>query len=190
MSNELRRHIEEITPLTDEEFSYILSHFTEKKLKKHQYLVQVGDNVMHTYWVQKGLLKATYTDEKGKEHILQFAMENWWMSDYQAYFTQTQAILNVDCLEDVELLGLSYENREKICKELHKMEFFFRKKANSGFIALQKRMLSLMSDDAKKRYDLLLKQYPALFQRVPKTIIAAYLGVSRETLSRFHKKSE
>jgi CRP-like cAMP-binding protein len=187
MSKELRQHIEEIIPLTDKEFSYILSHFTEKKLKKHQYLIQMGDEIAHTYWVSKGLLKATYTDEKEKEHIVQFAMENWWITDYQAYFTQTKAILSVDCLEATELLCLSYENREKLCKELHKMEHFFRRKANIGFIALQKRMLSFMTNSSETRYNLLLKQYPTLFQRVSKSIIAAYLGVSRETLSRFNK---
>jgi len=187
MSETLRKHIEEIVSLTDKEFTLVLSHFTKKKLKKHQYLIQAGDSVNHTYWVKKGLLKASYTDEKGKEYILQFAMENWWITDYQAYFTRTKAILDVDCLEDTELLCLSFENREKICAELHKMESFFRKKANSGFIALQKRMLSFMADDSKKRYELLLKQYPHLFQRVPKSIIASYLGVSRETLSRFNK---
>jgi CRP-like cAMP-binding protein len=187
MSKDLRNHFEEIIALTDMEFYYILSHFTEKKLKKHQYLIQIGDEVLHTYWVQKGLLRAVYTDEKEKEYILQFAMENWWITDYQAYFAQSKAILNVDCLEDTELLCLSYENREKLCKEFHSLEYFFRKKANSGFVALQKRMLSFMVDDSKKRYDLLLVQYPALFQRVSKAIIALYLGVSRETLSRLNK---
>ena len=186
MSKELRKHIEEIISLEDSEFDYISSLFTEKKLKRHQYLIQVDEPVTHTYWVKKGLLKASFIDERGKEHIIQFAMENWWISDYLAYFTQTNSILTVNCLEDTELLCLSFENREKICREMHKMEYFFRKKANSGFIALQKRMLSFMADSPQKRYALLLKQYPKLIQRVPKSILALYLGVSRETLSRFN----
>ncbi|GAB0154952.1 Crp/Fnr family transcriptional regulator [Chryseobacterium sp. Alg-005] len=184
----LKAHFEEIIELTDDEFAYILSHFTTKKLKKHQFLIQIGDKVNHTYWVKKGLLKAAYTDEKEKEHILQFAMENWWITDYQAYFTRTNAILNIDCLENSELLCLSYENREKLCREMQKVEHFFRKKANSGFIALQKRMLSFMSNNIKERYEILLSQYPHLFQRVSKTIIASYLGVSRESLSRLNTK--
>jgi len=187
MNPDLKTHFQELIELTDNEFDYIFSHFEHKKLKKHQYLIQTGNAVEHTYWVKKGLLKASYTDDNDKEHILQFAMENWWITDYQSYFTQSKAILNVICLEDVELLGLSFDNREKLCKEFHKLEFFFRKKANSGYVALQKRMLSFMAHDAKKRYDLLLTQYPLLFQRVPKTVIASYLGVSRETLSRLHK---
>ena len=187
MEIELRKHFEEIISLTDEEFEYIFSHFTKKKLKKNQFLLQVDDEVKHTYWVKKGLLLATYTDANDKEFIIQFAMENWWITDYQAYFTGNKAIMNVQCLEDSELFCLSYENREKLCDKLHKVERFFRKKANSGYIALQRRMLSLLSDNTQKRYETLLSQYPNLFQRVPKTIIAAYLGVSRETLSRLSK---
>ena len=184
MSVELRKHIEKITPLSDIEFEYILSHFTTKKLKKHQFLIQEGNTVPNDFFVIKGLLKASFTNDQGKEHILQFAMEDWWVCDYQAHFNQTSATLNVDCLEDVEVLCLSLSNREKICADLHKIEHFFRRKSNMGYVALQQRILSLMNSDAKGRYEQLLKQYPSLFQRVPKTLIASYLGVSRETLSR------
>jgi len=185
MSTALRRHFEQITPLTDQEFDYILSHFTTKKLKKHQYLLQAGDLIQNDHFVTKGLLKATHTDHDGKEHIMQFAMEDWWITDFQAYFTQTVATLNIDCAEDTEVLCLSLTNREKICADMHKIEHFFRKKSNMGYIALQRRILSLLNSNAKQRYEELLAQYPALFQRVPKTLIASYLGVSRETLSRF-----
>lgn len=185
MSLELRKHIEKLTPLSDEEFEYILSHFVPKKLKKHQFLVQEGNAVKQDFFVVKGLLKASFTNDEGKEHILQFAMEDWWISDYQAYFKETNASLNINCLEDVEVLCLSLSNREKLCADLHKIEHFFRRKSNFGYIALQQRILSLMNNNAKQRYEELLNQNPALFQRVPKTLIASYLGVSRETLSRF-----
>jgi CRP-like cAMP-binding protein len=185
MSIELRRHFEKITPLTDQEFDYILSHFTTKKLKKHQFLIQEGDNVTNDYFVVKGLLKAYHVDNEGKEYIMQFAMEDWWVTDYQAYFSQTKAILNIDCIEEVEILCLSLHNRDKICADLHKIEHFFRRKSNMGYVALQRRILSMLNSNAKERYEQLLLQYPTLFQRVPKTLIASYLGVSRETLSRF-----
>ena len=185
MSITLRNHFEKITPLTDQEFEYILSHFTPKKLKKHQFLIQENDVVSNDYFVVKGLLKAYHVNKDGKEHIMQFAMEDWWITDYQAYFSQTKATLNIDCIEEVELLCLSLQNRDKICSELHKIEHFFRRKSNLGYIALQRRILSLLNDNAKERYEQLLSNYPNLFQRVPKTLIASYLGVSRETLSRF-----
>ena len=185
MSEILRQQIEKITPLTDKEFDYILSHFTTKKLKKHQFLIQESDSVQNDYFVIKGLLKAYYVNEEGKEHIMQFAMEDWWITDYQAYFNQTKALLNIDSIEPTEVLCLSLYNREKLCADMHKIEHFFRKKSNSGYIALQRRILSLLNSNAKERYEQLLQQYPTLFQRVPKTLIASYLGVSRETLSRF-----
>lgn len=185
MSHPLRQHIEKITPLTDAEFAYILSHFTGKKLKKHQFLIQEGDRVANDYFVIKGLVKAYHINKEGKEHILQFAMEDWWVSDYQAYFTQKEATLNIDCIEEVEVLCLSLVNRDKLCSELHKIEHFFRRKSNMGYVALQRRILSLLNNSARERYEQLLNQYPTLFQRLPKTLIAAYLGVSRETLSRF-----
>jgi CRP-like cAMP-binding protein len=185
MSIELRRHFEKITPLTDQEFDYIFSHFTTKKLKKHQFLIQEGDTVTNDYFVIKGLLKAYHVDNEGKEYIMQFAMEDWWVTDYQAYFSQTKATLNIDCIEDVEVLCLSLHNRDKICADLHKIEHFFRRKSNLGYVALQRRILSMLNSNAKERYEQFFSNYPTLFQRVPKTLIASYLGVSRETLSRF-----
>jgi CRP-like cAMP-binding protein len=185
MSQLLRQHFEKITPLTDAEFDFILSHFTRKTLKKHQFLVQERDAVPNDFFVEKGLAKACFVADDGKEHILQFALEDWWITDYQAYFSQTPATLFIDCLEPTDVLCLSLHNRDKICAELHKIEHFFRKKSNLGYVALQKRILSLLKSNAKARYEQLLQQNPALFQRVPKTLIAAFLGVSRETLSRF-----
>jgi CRP-like cAMP-binding protein len=180
----LRQHIEKIVPLTDSEFDYVLSHFNTRKFRKHQFLVQEGDLVPQEFFVIKGCMKAYMMNGEGKEHILQFAMESWWISDFEAYNKHTPATLNIDCIEDSEVLCLPYENREKMCDEMHKMEHYFRKISHSGYIALQQRILSLLSSTAKERYEKLLSQYPTLFQRVPKSVIAAYLGVSRETLSR------
>jgi len=185
MSKALRQHIEEIVSLTDAEFEHILTYFTPRKFKKHQFVVQAGNYVEQEYFVLSGLLKASYINEQGKVHIIQFAMENWWVSDYQALTTQTRAGLDIDCIEDTQLLSLTFGHKNKLCSELHKMEHFFRVKATSGYTSLQQRILSLLNDDAQSRYQQLLIRYPALFQRVPKSLIAAYLGVSRETLSRF-----
>lgn len=184
MSEILRQQIEKIVPLTDKEFEHILSYFTLKKLKKHQFLVQAGNLVINDHFVIKGLLKSYYINEEGKEHILQFAMEDWWITDYQAFFNQTIAELNIDCIEDTEVLAISAGNREKLCAEMHSMEHFFRKKSNSGYVALQRRILSLLNNNAKERYEQFVNQHPKLFKKVPKTLIASYLGLSRETLSR------
>lgn len=180
----LRQHIEELIQLTDEEFNIVLSHFEPIKKRKHQYLVQEGDYVDKEYWVIKGCLKSYFFDDDGKEHILQFGMENWWITDYEAFVKRTKSKIAIDCIEDCELLYISYENREKLTAQMHKMERFWAKKSKYGRIALQNRILCLLKNSAKERYRLLLEDYPRLFQRVPKKLIAAYLGVSRETLSR------
>ncbi|NML38177.1 Crp/Fnr family transcriptional regulator [Chitinophaga sp. G-6-1-13] len=184
MSEKLRQHIEEIVTLTDEEFEHVLSHFTYREFLKNQYVIQEGDYVRNDYFVLSGLLKSWSIDDKGKAHIVLFATENWWISDPQAFHNQTKSTLNVDCLEDSKTLAISLENREKLCTEMRKMEYFFRRKTTAGYIASQNRILSLISFNAKERYEYLQQQYPGLLQRVPKSLIASYLGITRETLSR------
>lgn len=122
--------------------------------------------------------------------ILQFAMTNWWASDYNALYNNTRATITVDCVTDAEVLCLSNDDREKLCRELHIVEHFFRWRTNKGFVAAYKRLLSFMNNDARSRYDELMKLYPELYNIVPKHLIAAYPGVSRETLSRFGHKKE
>jgi len=94
------------------------------------------------------------------------------------------ATLNVDCIEDTETLSISFDNKEKLCASSRKMEYFFRKKYTTGNMALQKRVLALLSNNASERYKQWLNQYPSLHKRISKTLIASYLGVTRETLSR------
>jgi len=184
MEEILRKQIEKIVELTDEEFRFVLTHFTARTFRKHQYVVQAGDPAPNDHFVVKGLLKSFYVDDIGKTHILQFAMEDWWISDPQAYHNRVNATLNIDCLEDTQTLFISIDNREKLCADLKKMEYFFLKKTTAGYIALQKRILSLMSQKADDRFAQFLHLYPSLLQRVPKSLIASYLGISRETLSR------
>ncbi|WP_337045046.1 Crp/Fnr family transcriptional regulator [Emticicia sp. 17c] len=183
----LRKHIEEIIPLSDEEFDVVLAHFSYKTINRKDFLIKEGQTVKAEFFVVKGLLKAFMYDDAGKEFIVQFAMENWWISDYPAYKIQGKGDLCVQALEDCIVLELTMDNKDKMCKLLPKMYEFHGRKAFSGFVALQKRVLSLMKNSAKEKYELLLEQYPVLFQRVSKTTIAHYLGVSRETLSRLEK---
>jgi len=184
MEHLLRQQIEKIVTLTDDEFAFVLTHFAHRDFKKHQYVVQAGDQAPNDYFVLKGLLKSFYLDEAGKMHILQFAMEDWWISDPQAYHNKTMATLNIDCLEDTSTMYISIDKREKLCADLKKMEYFFMKKTTAGYIALQRRILSLMSQKADERYQQFISLYPSLLQRLPKALVASYLGISRETLSR------
>lgn len=179
-----RTHIHQIVEFTDDEFQQVMSFFTKRKYKKHQYILQAGDSGSHEHFVVKGIVKSAYTDHHGREHILQFAMEGWWFSDPNAFNTGTPATLNVDCLENTETLSISFENKERLCASSRKMEYFFRKKYTTGNMALQRRVLFLLSNNAAERYKQFVQQYPLLHKRVSKTLLACYLGVTRETLSR------
>ena len=187
MQEKLREHIEKIIPLSDDEFSFVLSNLVTKKYKKHQFLIQVGEPVKYHFFVVSGLLKLVYTDDTAKQHIVSFAMEDWWESDFNAFYTQTEATMSLECIEDTEVFCLSLENYKNMCRDLQKMERFFLEKANYGFLGSQRRILSWLTSNAQERYEQLLKQYPSLIQRVPKSQLAAYLGVSRETLSRLSR---
>lgn len=184
MYQKLREHIEKVVPLGEEEFAFVCSHFTLKKFKKHQFLIQEGEAVKYNYFVLSGLLKLVHTDDTGKQHIVSFAMEDWWEGDFYAYYTQSPATMSLECIENTEVLCLTLEGYKSLCNGLQKMERFFLQKANFGFLSAQRRIISMMTSNSKERYEQLLKQYPALIQRVPKSLLAAYLGVSRETLSR------
>ena len=185
----LRDHIAKTANLTDEEFARFFSHFQPRSFKKGQVIIREGDKVDCEYFVLSGCLKSFFINDDVKMHILMFAMPTWWASDYHALYNQTRATINVDCITDVELLVLSNTDREKLCDEIHQVERFFRWRTNRGYVAAQRRLLSFMNNDAKARYEELLKLYPQLYNLVPKHLIAAYLGVSRETLSRLYHSS-
>jgi len=182
----LKQHIAKTITLNDEQFDYFFSHFKHKSFKKGQSIIAAGDVVDHEYFVLSGCLKSFFINDDVKMFILQFAMPTWWASDFDALYTHSKATINVDCITDSEVLYLTNADREKLCNEIHEVEHFFRWRTNKGYVAAQKRLLSFMNNDAKARYEELLHQYPALYNIVPKHLIAAYLGVSRETLSRLH----
>lgn len=182
----LQEHIAKTASLTEEEFDYIFSHFKPQSFKKGQAVLSEGDKVECEYFVISGCLKAFFINDEVKMYILQFAMPTWWTSDYTALYNQTPATISIDCITDAEVLCLSNNDREKLCKEFHQVEHFFRWRTNKGYIASQKRLLSFMNNNVKVRYEELLALYPQLYNLVPKHLIAAYLGVSRETLSRLY----
>lgn len=186
MKEKLRSHVEKVIPITEEEFALVFSHFEIAEFKKNQFIFEKGEKVKYTYYVLTGLLKLMYTDSNANQHIVSFAMEDWWESDFFAFFTQTRARMSLQCLEKTTVFYLSLESYQNLCTRMPKMESFFLQKSNLGFIGAQQRLVSLLTTNAKERYEQLLEQHPSLFQRVSKTQLASYLGVSRETLSRLY----
>ena len=183
----LKVHVAKTASLTDEQFDYFFSFFKMQRFKKGQAIISEGDAVNCEYFVISGCLKSFFINDDLKMLILQFAMPTWWASDYNALYSHTRATIGVDCITDAEVLCLSNADREKLCDELRKAEQFFRWRTNKGYVAAQKRLLSIMNNNVRCRYEELLRQYPQLYDIVPKNQIAAYLGVSRETLSRLYK---
>jgi CRP-like cAMP-binding protein len=180
----LRKHIEKIVALTDKEFAYISSHFTSKRFKRKEFIFQQGNDVTSFYFVVSGLLMLTHHEDSGKQHVVSFAMEDWWETDLHAFFNKDKATMSLQCLEDTEVLCVTIDDFNELCANQPKVEHLFFKKSIRGHVASQQRILSFITSNAKERYDRLLAQHPALLQRVPKTLLASYLGVSRETLSR------
>ncbi|MFO7745933.1 MAG: Crp/Fnr family transcriptional regulator [Psychroflexus sp.] len=172
------------TPSEVQEFISILKH---QKLNKKDLLIQPGDKVTHEHYVLKGCLKAYYLDKNGQMHIIQFAVEDWWISDFEAFFNEKPAQLFVECLENSELLSLDKVALEKLYTRIPKFERFFRIKVTKAFVALRNRILSSLQKDSKTRYVEFCKQYPSLQGRIANYHIANYLGMTPESLSRIRK---
>lgn len=182
----LRKNIEEVTPVSDGEIEFIHSFFSLKRVRRYQCLVHEGDDVKYEYMVLSGIYRVYYLDDDGKEHIVKFAQENCWMSDYKAFFKHDRASMFIECMEEGEVLCLTLYAREQLSAELHKMEHFFKVRLTNEYVALEERVKLLLSNTAKQRYEAFVRSNPGLMQRIPKKIIAAYLGVCRETLSRLY----
>jgi CRP-like cAMP-binding protein len=174
-------------PITEEEFGYCQSLFVPKKLRKRQYLLQEGDVCRYQAFVEKGMLRSYTTDEKGAEHILQFASEGWWIADLSSYLTGDPSRFNIEALEDAELLLLSKPHWEELMQKVPKLEHYFRILVQNHLIATQKRLMQSLSETAEEKYLQFTRTYPECLQRVPQHMIASYLGVTRETLSRLRK---
>lgn len=182
----LRKHIEAVVPVNDDEFAYIRTFFASKKTRKYQYLLNEGDEVRHEYLIMRGVYKLFYEDDEGKEYIIQFAQENCWISDYSAFFKRGHATMYIECLEEGEVLCLTHYGREKLSSELSKMQHFFSVERSNNYVALEQRVKLLLRNRPLQRYEAFSILYPGLINRIPKKMIAQYLGLCRETLSRLY----
>ncbi|GAA4274259.1 Crp/Fnr family transcriptional regulator [Aquimarina gracilis] len=188
MISQIEKHLSKYIELTPEELNRFSSILLHKKLRKRQYLIQEGDYVTHEYYVIKGCLKAYEIDNLGDEHIVQFAIEDWWISDFKAFFKEEKARLNIECIEDSELIGISKSDLEQLFLDVPKFDRFFRIKLTNAFVALQDRILSSLEKTSAERYIEFRKTYPNIEQRVPNYLIANYLGIKPESLSRLRKQ--
>lgn len=183
----LHQKINSVISISEEEFRQFCTLFKPKKLRKKQYLLQSGDVNRYQAFVVKGLLRSYTVDEKDNEHILQFASEGWWIADLSSYLTNEPSILNIDAMEDAELLLLDKNTWELSMKSNPGLEHYFRIILQNHLVSTQKRLLQSLSETAEEKYTRFLKTYPECLQRMPQHMIASYLGITRETLSRVRK---
>ena len=174
--------------LSKEEEEVIKQYLTPKKLRKKQYLLQEGDVCKHIAFVEKGALKAYVVDDAGVESIIQFALEGWVISDLYSFLTGEPATYNIDALENAELVLISKSAHEELLKKLPKYETYIRLQITGAYIALQKRLTSIISLPLEERYKNFLAVYPNIAQRVPQHMIASYMGLTPETLSRVRSR--
>lgn len=184
----LFKAINDKVSLTEEEQEACKRFFIHKKLRKKQYLLQQDDVCKYTAFVEKGALRAYSVDDKGYEHIIQFALEGWWMSDIYSFLTGEPSSYNIEALEDTELLLLTPNSNEEMLQKVPKMERYFRILSQKSLVAMQRRLIGSLSQSAEEKYSKLVTAYPNIIQRVPQHMIASYLGITPETLSRIRKQ--
>ena len=174
--------------LSELEAEQITSIAKPSRVKRRQFIDQPGYVSKYRNYIVQGTFRSFFLDHEGKEHTVQIAMEDWFVSDFYSYITQTPATLFVEALEDALLLQMRYEEIEVLCKKIHSLSEYFRVTTERAFAFSRHRALSTISKSSEERYLELQNQYPEMIQRLPQKIIASYLGMSPEFLSKIRKR--
>jgi CRP/FNR family transcriptional regulator len=170
--------------LSQEQSDWIRSLSRVKKIRKYQYLLQEGDICRHHAFVTKGCLRSYSVDSDGMEHIVKFAIENWWVADRDSLMSGKPAKLNIDAVEDSEVVLLTRQHFDLICQQIPAFNNMVNDLLQSAYNALQNRVLAIVSLSASEKYEYFLQRYSDLALRIPQGMIASYLGMAPETLSR------
>lgn len=184
----LRSHLAGRITLTEKEFKRCAEYFTPRTIRRRQFLLQEGDVCKRLAFVINGCLREYTIDHKGEEHVLQFAIRDWWVSDLQSFLSGAPSTHNIDAVHDSEVLLIERTARDKLFVAVPKMERFFRLLLESNYIATHKRIDESISTSAEERYLAFVKTYPNLVEQVPQNQIASYLGITPQSLSRIRKE--
>jgi CRP-like cAMP-binding protein len=184
MYENFQKYLDSKIVLSQEQSDWIRSLSVVKKLRKNQYLLQAGNICRQHAFVSKGCLRSYSIDDNDMEHIVKFAPENWWIADRNSLMSGEPAILNIDALEDTEVVLLTKQDFDLICRQVSPFNDMIRSLFQRAYDASQTRVLANISLSAYEKYDHFLQRYPDLALRIPQSMIASYLGISRETLSR------
>jgi CRP/FNR family transcriptional regulator, anaerobic regulatory protein len=188
MIEKLRSFLERHIPITEQQFVFIKTLFQSKKVKKGEFLLREGERAKYGIFVASGCLRTFTIDDKGKEHILQFSPEDWWTGDMNGMVNGAPSQFFIDAIEDSELLIFDHASLQKLNECIPESAVMYQAALQKSLVAKNQRIVSAISASAADRYNAFVKKYPALIQRVPQHMIASYLGISPETLSRIRKQ--
>lgn len=189
MFGSLAEYLVEKGGLTPGELELVKHVSVQKKIRKNQYLLEEGDNSDFIGFVVKGSFRLFRIGEAGVEHIMRFAIENWWISDYTSFMTGQSSHCYIEALEDSELILFSKEHWEQLLVTVPNFKQMIDKLSAKNFEAHQNRIYSNISETAEVRYDNFVRLYPTIYNRIPLYMIASFLGLTRETLSRVRKQA-
>lgn len=184
MFDVFQQYLTDKISLSEPELARISSVSIIKKLRRKQYLLQEGDVCRHYAFVAKGCLRIYRLDEKGNEHILKFCIENWWAGDRESLLTGKPARCFIDALEESVVIMITKENFDNLCKEIPAFGELVNQLLNNTYIASQERVHANITFSSEEKYLDFINKYPDITNRVPLHMIASYLGISAETLSR------
>lgn len=173
---------------TEEEFALLLSHFRREYIPRKFFYLKAGQVSRQRAYINKGSTRTFTVDEKGGEHILFFAFEDWWVGDLESYYNQQPASLNIQAMEDSELLVLAKADLERLSNEIPKLKKMFEQKEQRSSFANMRRLQEVKSFSAEERYLNLIQKFPEIFQRIPLQYIAMYLDIEPQSLSRMRKR--
>lgn len=184
MFQEVDQHISRCAPISSTELERFHSKLKQKIFKKKTLLLQQGEVCKFEAYIIKGCVKKYYIDQHGDEVILQFAVEDWWISDMGSFSEQKPSNLFIETMEDTEVLLIDYESKQQLFEQIPKLERVFRIMLQRTYSVLESRFYATVAHSAEERYVEFLKKYPTIPQRVPQQQIASYLGITPESLSR------
>lgn len=179
-----KKYLAEKMDLSESDWAVIESVCIIKKLKKHQFLLQEGDVWRYHAFVCKGCLRRYSIDAKGIEHIIQFSIENWWAGDRDSLMNKTPSKYNIDAVEDTIVLVIRNEDFDRLCQQLPAFNNMVNQILFRSFNASQERINATISLTAEEKYLHFIQKFPGLANRIPRLMIASYLGITPETLSR------
>lgn len=188
MNSNLTEYIRRYASFSETEIATFQSHLQVKKLKNKDFLLKPGQFCKSRYFITKGCIRLFYIDKKGNEQIIHFGIENWWISDYESLINEKPSILYIQAIEHTELLELPQETFDRLCEKVPQVDRLFRKIMEKTSIAIQKRIEYMFSLNGEEQFQLFISKNPEFVQRVPQYMIASYLGMSPEFISKVKAK--